>query len=85
MLSIGAKLLCASYDVGGRGGTAPLVISLDSRWRCCELQTLATLSPVVEQQSLNRRLGGPETRCGRLQKFISLPRIEPRFYDHPAY
>jgi hypothetical protein len=34
---------------------------------------------------LDSRLGGPQSRSGCFETFLSLPGIEPRFLDRPAH
>jgi hypothetical protein len=53
-----------------------------------QLRALAALSPRKEPRyPLDRRLGGPQSRCGHCgekKNLMSLPGIKPQFFDHPG-
>jgi hypothetical protein len=49
----------------GSGGIVPLNINLDPRWRC--VVSLA-IRPLYPRHPLSRRLCGPQSRLGRLEK-----------------
>ena len=47
--------------------------------------TLRSLCPQVDstRYTLNRRIDGPQSWCGRFEETLSVPGMEPRFLDRP--
>jgi hypothetical protein len=61
----------------GSGGIAPLILDLGTKWRSA---VNLTPRPLYSRYSLNRRLCGSHSRCGRFHgraNLLYLPEFEP--------
>ena len=85
------KCPCPRHAGVGRGGgsKAPFILNLGTRWGwyVCYTPRAAALAGWNDCDPLNRRLGGPQSRSGRLGEGINilpLPGIEPWFLGYPS-
>jgi hypothetical protein len=71
--------------VYGSSGTAPLILNLGARIWCDQLHEAAPLPwGRNSRYTLNRRLGGPLSRCGHSEEDVTLPPTGIRTREHPA-
>lgn len=74
--------LCMRNRDRGSGGTAPLILNLDTRWMCGHLHATVALPPRKHSLlSLNRRLGGFQSWSRCLGK-TSAARNENTILEH---